>query len=141
MFSALVSASSPCVSPSPRQGCQECSFFATVTLQAARSQPVLMLAPARASSNNTCSRPIHVILLCFIPALRDVPRATLLLSSAAKGQAPALESCSRGRTARGICSRLLFQSALTFLTEGLSDFEKRNMKKQIPRTLSCSVAT
>lgn len=28
------------------------------------------------STNNTCSRPIHVILLSFIPALRDVLRAT-----------------------------------------------------------------
>ena len=66
---------------------------------------------------------------------QDVPGATFLLSSAAQGQAPALECCSLGRTARGISSQLLFHSALTFSTEGLSNFEKRHTKIQIPRTL------
>lgn len=121
-FSGLVSASLPCDPPQDRD-VRNVASLQGVTLQAVSTQPVLIFAPARAGSNNPCSRPTCVILLCSTPALRDVPRATLLLPSPAQGQAPVLEHCSLRRTAR-IYSQLVFQSTLTFLTKGLSNFEK-----------------
>lgn len=101
-----------------------------VTLPAANIQPGLAFAPARVSTNNMCSRPIHVVLLSFIPALRRAESHILRaeMSPAALGSASALECCSPGRTARGITSQQLFESVLILLTEGLSYLGKRNTK-------------
>lgn len=118
-FSNLVSASSPC----PRH-VRDVPSLQAVTLSSQHwAQRVLALSPARASSNNVCSRLILVILVCLMSLLRDVLRAVM----DAQGQTSALECCSTGKTARGISSQLLSSSAQSFLAfsaEGLPNPEK-----------------